>query len=254
MSNTGPVPDSPPSPRPVLRRLVARVRRAVAPATASPTPTREPRGDGPRAAADRTRPTPPAGGYPGDFTGVPPFDYAPEPDGQPDAGEIVWAWVPFEEDHTRGKDRPVLLVGWESSGEERAAQVAGEERAGGRSGARPSATRSTSGEERAAQVGGEERAGGRSGARPSATEGAPRWLLALQLTSKDHDRDAEQERRAGRLWMDIGSGAWDARGRPSEVRLNRVIRVDPEAVRREGAALDRQVFEAVAAAARAALA
>ncbi|CAG7573582.1 hypothetical protein FB554_1744 [Barrientosiimonas humi] len=188
---------------------MARVRRAVAPSTA----------------ADRTRPRPPAGGYPGDFTGVPPFDYAPEPDGQPDAGEIVWAWVPFEEDHTRGKDRPVLLVGWDRSGEERAAQVAGDE------GAR-----------------------GRSGVRPSATEGATRWLLALQLTSKDHDRDAEQERRAGRLWMDIGSGAWDVRGRPSEVRLNRVIRVDPAAVRREGAALDRQVFEAVAAAARAALA
>jgi len=36
--------------------------------------------------------------------------YAPKPDGQPDPGEIVWAWVPYEEDATRGKDRPVLII------------------------------------------------------------------------------------------------------------------------------------------------
>ncbi|WP_016907125.1 type II toxin-antitoxin system PemK/MazF family toxin [Streptomyces xiaopingdaonensis] len=36
--------------------------------------------------------------------------YAPEPDGQPDPGEIVWTWVPYEEDDGRGKDRPVLVV------------------------------------------------------------------------------------------------------------------------------------------------
>ena len=37
--------------------------------------------------------------------------YAPERDGLADAGEIVWTWVPFEEDPTRGKDRPLLVVG-----------------------------------------------------------------------------------------------------------------------------------------------
>ena len=37
--------------------------------------------------------------------------YAPEPDGQPDPGEVVWGWVPFEDDPSQGKDRPVLLVG-----------------------------------------------------------------------------------------------------------------------------------------------
>lgn len=37
--------------------------------------------------------------------------YAPEPDGLADAGEIVWTWVPFEEDPTQGKDRPLLVVG-----------------------------------------------------------------------------------------------------------------------------------------------
>jgi len=37
--------------------------------------------------------------------------YAPDPDGAADPGEIVWAWVPFEEDAGRGKDRPLLVVG-----------------------------------------------------------------------------------------------------------------------------------------------
>jgi len=32
-------------------------------------------------------------------------------DGDPDPGEIVWTWVPFEEDPDRGKDRPVLVIG-----------------------------------------------------------------------------------------------------------------------------------------------
>ncbi len=49
--------------------------------------------------------------YPGDYRGVSVIRYSPHPDGAPDPGEIVWAWVPYEEDHTRGKDRPVLLVG-----------------------------------------------------------------------------------------------------------------------------------------------
>jgi hypothetical protein len=35
------------------------------------------------------------------------------------------------------------------------------------------------------------------------------------LTSKDHDRDAEDEARYGRYWMDIGSGDWDAEQRPA---------------------------------------
>jgi len=104
----------------------------------------------------------------------------------------VWTWVPYEEDHTRGKDRPVLVVG-------------------------------------------------RDG----------RWLLGLMLTSKDHDRDAAQEAREGRYWVDIGSGAWDRGGRASEVRVDRVVRVDPGAVRREGAVLDRRRFEEVATAVRA---
>jgi hypothetical protein len=131
-------------------------------------------------------------GYPGDFTGTPDLDYAPKPDGRPDPGEIVWTWVPYEENHSQGKDRPVLLVGRDGQ-----------------------------------------------------------WLLGLMLTSKDHDRDHAQEARLGRYWQDIGSGAWDRKGRPSEVRVDRILRLDARSVRREGAVLDRARFEAVAAAVRA---
>ncbi|PRY48273.1 PemK-like, MazF-like toxin of type II toxin-antitoxin system [Geodermatophilus tzadiensis] len=75
-------------------------------------------------------------------------------------------------------------------------------------------------------------------------------LVGLVLTSKDHDRDARDEARFGRSWMDVGTGRWDSRGRPSEVRLDRLLVLDPAAVRREGAALDRELFEQVVAAAR----
>lgn len=51
------------------------------------------------------------GTYPGDFLGTATIRHAPSPDGRPDPGEVVWTWVPYEEDHSRGKDRPVLLVG-----------------------------------------------------------------------------------------------------------------------------------------------
>ncbi|MGL5857645.1 MAG: hypothetical protein ACRC35_04430 [Angustibacter sp.] len=37
--------------------------------------------------------------YPGDFTGRSTVRYRPIADGLPDPGEVVWAWVPYEEDH-----------------------------------------------------------------------------------------------------------------------------------------------------------
>ena len=49
--------------------------------------------------------------YPGDYRDMINFEYSPSLDGDADPGEIVWTWVPFEEDHSQGKDRPVLLVG-----------------------------------------------------------------------------------------------------------------------------------------------
>lgn len=42
--------------------------------------------------------------------------YSPELDGSADPGEIVWMWVPFEDDPEQGKDRPVLVVGGSDDG------------------------------------------------------------------------------------------------------------------------------------------
>ena len=117
--------------------------------------------------------------------------YAPQADGRPDPGEVVWGWVPYEDDPPQGKDRPVLLIARGDDGR----------------------------------------------------------LLGLMLTSKDHDRDAADEARWGRHWMDVGAGGWDRERRPSEVRLDRLLVLAPDAVRREGAALDRAMFDRVVAAA-----
>jgi hypothetical protein len=106
--------------------------------------------------------------------------YAPDLDGKADPGEIVWTWVAYEEDPTRGKDRPVLVVGRDGS-----------------------------------------------------------VLLGLMVSS--------QERHAGdRDWVGIGSGDWDYEGRASWVRLDRVLDVPEEGIRREGAILQREIFDVVA--------
>ncbi|TDT15465.1 PemK-like, MazF-like toxin of type II toxin-antitoxin system [Ilumatobacter fluminis] len=39
------------------------------------------------------------------------IEYSPRRDGDPDPGEVVWGWVPFEEDPSQGKDRPVVIIG-----------------------------------------------------------------------------------------------------------------------------------------------
>ena len=44
------------------------------------------------------------------------MSYSPVLDGNPDPGEIVWTWVPYEENNGQGKDRPVLVVAAEKSG------------------------------------------------------------------------------------------------------------------------------------------
>ncbi len=110
--------------------------------------------------------------------------YAPDPDGAADPGEVVWTWVPFEEDDGHGKDRPVLVVGREG-----------------------------------------------------------RELVGLMLSSR-------ADRADDRNWMAVGAGAWDARGRPSYARLDRVIEVGEREIRREGAVLDEVRFDRVADALR----
>ncbi len=106
--------------------------------------------------------------------------YAPALDGRADPGEIVWTWVVYEDDPSKGKDRPVLVVG-----------------------------------------------------RDRAT------LLGLMLSSQDHHGDDPN-------WVSIGSGTWDDEGRASWVRLDRVLDVPEEGIRREGAILSREMFEVVA--------
>ncbi|GFJ77046.1 hypothetical protein Phou_012260 [Phytohabitans houttuyneae] len=66
-----------------------------------------------------------------------------------------------------------------------------------------------------------------------------RTLLGLMLSS-NADRDGQ------RHWYALGPGAWDREHRPSWVRLDRVLTVDEDGIRREGAVLDRVRFEAVA--------
>ncbi|WP_432511110.1 type II toxin-antitoxin system PemK/MazF family toxin [Kineococcus sp. SYSU DK001] len=163
----------------IVRVLLREVERQLAvPRSAPPTPEAAP-----------ARPAPRRGRGARDLGAAAHvvLDYAPRADGRPDPGEVVWAWVPFEEGDGRGKDRPVLVAG--RRGDE---------------------------------------------------------LVGFMMTSKDHDaRPAD-----GRVWVDVGTGAWDRQGRPSEVRLDRVLTVSPRDVRREGAALDRARFEEVAARAR----
>ena len=68
-------------------------------------------------------------------------------------------------------------------------------------------------------------------------------LLGLMLTSQ-HERDGEPG------YLSLGSGPWDPAGRPSWVRLDRVLAVTEDSIRREGAVLDRERFDRVAAALR----
>jgi hypothetical protein len=67
-----------------------------------------------------------------------------------------------------------------------------------------------------------------------------RVLLGLMLSS-NQDRDGQSH------WFALGAGAWDRDHRPSWVRLDRVLEVDEDGIRREGTILDRGRFDAVAA-------
>jgi hypothetical protein len=51
------------------------------------------------------------------------ISYNPATDGDADPGEIVWTWVPYEENDGRGKDRPVLVVAREAGGTVLAVQL-----------------------------------------------------------------------------------------------------------------------------------
>lgn len=105
--------------------------------------------------------------------------YAPEMDGEPDPGEIVWAWVAYEEDPNVGKDRPLVVIGRAADG---------------------------------------------SGA-----------MVAMLLSSQDHEGDDD--------WVLLGAGAWDRDRRESWVRVDRMLAVPANGIRREGAVLQRDRYD-----------
>ena len=71
-----------------------------------------------------------------------------------------------------------------------------------------------------------------------------RTLFGLMLSS-------QSERDGQRHWLALGAGSWDPDNRPSWVRLDRVLTMREDAIRREGAVLDAGRFERVARALRA---
>ena len=157
------------------RQGEARTSGSSAPKPSAPKPSASTRSASTASASDGSD-------YPGDYRDMINFEYSPSLDGDADPGEIVWTWVPFEEDHSQGKDRPVILVGRDGE-----------------------------------------------------------YLLALMMTSKDHNN----REHADPNYLDIGSGPWDPQGRASEVKLNRVIRVRPDSMRREGAIMPEDTFRLI---------
>ena len=112
--------------------------------------------------------------------------YTPERDGEPDPGEVVWTWVPYEDDSSQGKDRPVVVIG-----------------------------------------------------------SAGPLLAVVPLTSRGPDGRPDPT-----AWVPVGTGGWDGEHRESYANVDRVLRVGPGDVRREGATLDRGRFDAVVAGVR----
>ena len=102
------------------------------------------------------------------------ISYAPHPDGDGDPGEVVWTWVPYEDDPAQGKDRPVVLFGRRNGG-----------------------------------------------------------LVGVALTS----------RGGGVHEVLVGTGAWDPQRRPSYAKLDRILDVDGDRVRRVGGVLDQRRFD-----------
>ncbi len=165
-----------------LLSLAGRVIRAVS----SPPGTVQPeRQDTRGRRRPGHRPTPSSSRRPSSRRQQTVLAYSPSADGNPDPGEVVWTWVPYEDDPSQGKDRPVLLVGRDGD-----------------------------------------------------------TLLGLMLTSRDRNNSRGHDAR----YVDVGTGDWDRQGRPSEVKVDRLLRLDPRDIRREGAVLPRQRFEQVVAA------
>jgi hypothetical protein len=174
-----------------LRRLLGSTERPAPAPTPKPSAPAVPKKEVPKPAPKPAAPRPAAPKAPVAKKLVPRsvpvpkqgrhLAYAPNLDGDADPGEIVWTWVPYEDDPAQGKDRPVLVVGRDA-----------------------------------------------------------RTLLGLMLSSQG-------DRNGQRHWLALGPGEWDRDSRPSWVRLDRVLEVDEDGIRREGAILDRPRFDRIAA-------
>lgn len=105
------------------------------------------------------------------------IEYTPDMDGDADPGEVVWAWVPYEEDPHQGKDRPVVIIG---------------------------------------RTGGD--------------------FAGVALTSKNKGRADH---------VAVGTGGWDPKGRDSWAKVDRLLTIDADEVRREGAILAKNRFDDV---------
>lgn len=127
----------------------------------------------PVASRTSTRPAPPTRAV---ADGVR-IEYTPDMDGAADPGEVVWAWVPYEEDPNKGKDRPVVIIG-----------RTGQDFAG------------------------------------------------VALTSRNKGR---------RENVPVGTGDWDPKRRDSWAKADRLLTIDADEVRREGAVLAKNRFDEV---------
>ncbi|MEP6979619.1 MAG: type II toxin-antitoxin system PemK/MazF family toxin [Nakamurella sp.] len=115
----------------VLKSLLGRRGAAPAAAPSRPAPA-APKNPKARTAHPPATPQAPSTGRSGASatvevdprsTGPVRMTYSPRTDGDPDPGEVVWTWVPYEENDGRGKDRPVLVVATEQSGTVLAVQL-----------------------------------------------------------------------------------------------------------------------------------
>ncbi len=97
-TRTQPAPSQPGSLKDKLRDILRGKLPTQKPAPSAPTQPTQP-----------TQPAPRRADLPSEATVQ--IEYSPKIDGDPDPGDVVWVWVPFEEDPTQGKDRPLVVIG-----------------------------------------------------------------------------------------------------------------------------------------------
>lgn len=97
--------------RPLFKKLIRTVSASVIDELINNRPALQ-RRNNPNSSHGETRTSIQKNTVPWNFAqdGLPNFSYTPDGDSLPDPGEVVWTWIPFEENNGQGKDRPVLVV------------------------------------------------------------------------------------------------------------------------------------------------